>query len=202
MALIKCAECGKEFSDRASACPNCGCPTEAVLEAIQKEESLDSAPVNFEFESSNGFKVCISNKNVSIYKKSVLKKNGKLKQLSWSDFSDPTVFLPGSINLKIGAQTFGYKLHFTKEDSEKIEELKSLSKRNAYDIMKDVSAPKKSSKVVCPKCKSPNIEIVSDKRKTTVNLNPLKPFTIVNHKTTQENWLCRDCGYRWTKKTK
>lgn len=26
MALIKCPECGKEISDRAGACPNCGCP--------------------------------------------------------------------------------------------------------------------------------------------------------------------------------
>lgn len=26
MALIKCTECGKEFSDKAPACPNCGCP--------------------------------------------------------------------------------------------------------------------------------------------------------------------------------
>ena len=28
MALIKCTECGHEVSDRASACPNCGCPIE------------------------------------------------------------------------------------------------------------------------------------------------------------------------------
>lgn len=26
MSLIKCPECSKEISDRASACPNCGCP--------------------------------------------------------------------------------------------------------------------------------------------------------------------------------
>lgn len=26
MALIKCRECGKEISDQATACPNCGCP--------------------------------------------------------------------------------------------------------------------------------------------------------------------------------
>lgn len=26
MALIKCAECGKEFSDKANACPNCSYP--------------------------------------------------------------------------------------------------------------------------------------------------------------------------------
>jgi len=31
MALIKCQECGKEFSDKASACPNCACPVEINL---------------------------------------------------------------------------------------------------------------------------------------------------------------------------
>ena len=28
MALINCSECGKEYSDKAPACPNCGCPTQ------------------------------------------------------------------------------------------------------------------------------------------------------------------------------
>jgi DNA-directed RNA polymerase subunit RPC12/RpoP len=28
MAMITCSECGKEFSDKAPSCPNCGCPTE------------------------------------------------------------------------------------------------------------------------------------------------------------------------------
>lgn len=27
MSLVNCDECGKEISDRASACPACGCPT-------------------------------------------------------------------------------------------------------------------------------------------------------------------------------
>lgn len=26
MALIKCEECGKDVSDKAKSCPNCGCP--------------------------------------------------------------------------------------------------------------------------------------------------------------------------------
>ena len=30
MSLIKCSECGKEFSDKAPACPNCGCPVGAM----------------------------------------------------------------------------------------------------------------------------------------------------------------------------
>lgn len=36
MALIKCTECGKEFSDKALSCPNCGCPTEHILLEIKK----------------------------------------------------------------------------------------------------------------------------------------------------------------------
>ena len=28
MALIRCPECGKEISDSAQVCPNCGCKTE------------------------------------------------------------------------------------------------------------------------------------------------------------------------------
>lgn len=31
MALIMCPECGKEFSSLAKCCPNCACPTEAIL---------------------------------------------------------------------------------------------------------------------------------------------------------------------------
>lgn len=31
MALIKCTECGKEFSDKAAACPNCGCPIQEIV---------------------------------------------------------------------------------------------------------------------------------------------------------------------------
>jgi len=38
MALIICEECGKEFSDKASACPNCGCPIDSMQEQEIKEE--------------------------------------------------------------------------------------------------------------------------------------------------------------------
>lgn len=36
MALIKCEECGKEISDRAVACPNCGCPVEHKKQIVKK----------------------------------------------------------------------------------------------------------------------------------------------------------------------
>lgn len=31
MALINCSECGHQVSDKATTCPNCGCPIEAQL---------------------------------------------------------------------------------------------------------------------------------------------------------------------------
>lgn len=36
MALIKCIECGKEFSNMAKSCPNCGCPIEEIINNIGK----------------------------------------------------------------------------------------------------------------------------------------------------------------------
>lgn len=42
MALIKCPECGKEISDKANTCPNCGCPIEAVSIDLSKTPSTPS----------------------------------------------------------------------------------------------------------------------------------------------------------------
>lgn len=39
MALIKCPECGKEISDKADACPYCGCPS---IETVEAEKIKDS----------------------------------------------------------------------------------------------------------------------------------------------------------------
>ncbi len=44
MSLIKCSECGKDFSDKAISCPNCGCPTETNIttQSVKKDNSTDS----------------------------------------------------------------------------------------------------------------------------------------------------------------
>lgn len=38
MALIKCSECGKDVSDKAAACPNCGAPVVSPAPVIEPEE--------------------------------------------------------------------------------------------------------------------------------------------------------------------
>lgn len=43
MALIRCPECGKEFSDKAQACPNCGCPKNEINKE-PKELSPEDQP--------------------------------------------------------------------------------------------------------------------------------------------------------------
>ena len=39
MALIKCPDCGKMFSEYAERCPDCGCPTEDVKAANKEDDS-------------------------------------------------------------------------------------------------------------------------------------------------------------------
>lgn len=44
MALINCVECGKEISDQARACPNCGNPSEeqAKMQRVQDTNQQSS----------------------------------------------------------------------------------------------------------------------------------------------------------------
>lgn len=43
MALIQCRECGKEVSDQAKMCPNCGCPVKMEETSIMIKASLRSS---------------------------------------------------------------------------------------------------------------------------------------------------------------
>ena len=52
MALISCVECGKEFSDKAKACPNCGCPIEYIIETLGKQKVKQEVPVHSEAGSA------------------------------------------------------------------------------------------------------------------------------------------------------
>ena len=46
MAMIKCPECGKEISDKADKCPNCGCP-------IKQDNVFQPAQVNEQTNNNN-----------------------------------------------------------------------------------------------------------------------------------------------------
>lgn len=62
MALIKCVECGKEFSDKAQACPNCACPVEQSLNNSENNEVLNTnthSDITVENSGNNGKKSII-----------------------------------------------------------------------------------------------------------------------------------------------
>lgn len=42
MALITCPECGNNVSDKANACPKCGCPIESIISRLQVQEHDES----------------------------------------------------------------------------------------------------------------------------------------------------------------
>ncbi len=46
MALISCAECGREVSDKASACPNCGAPLQSTAGQAATLRGADGQAVN------------------------------------------------------------------------------------------------------------------------------------------------------------
>lgn len=61
MALIICTECGKEFSDKADACPNCGCPTQEI--SSSEEIDNDSEEIQSDTVASKAWSISEQQKN-------------------------------------------------------------------------------------------------------------------------------------------
>ena len=66
MTLIKCPECGKEFSDKAQACPNCGCPTSEVKNQEMKQEEIKEEP-EFELQLENDYSIKIVSDTMKLF---------------------------------------------------------------------------------------------------------------------------------------
>lgn len=52
-------------------------------------------------------------------------------------------------------------------------------------------------KIKCPGllCGSTDVSLVGEKMRTSINLNPLHPFTLVNHKAAKkQKFHCNKCG--------
>lgn len=84
----------------------------------------------------------------------------------------------------------------------------NIKKHNIEELKKIVLEPE--FKLECPNCHSHNLEILSTdknyktKYKTTININPLKIFTLTNTKEIKKEtskkhneYFCKDCGNRW-----
>lgn len=179
MALIKCPECGRNISDKASCCPGCGCPA-SEFQKIEgaKETSKGSVSLDDLYESARG------NKDLMI---------DKLQRVSGCDFETSSYLINKYLNDKSTEKNA--KTVPTKEFS-------GIYKRTMLGEMLQIH---------CPKCGSENcshyyeqkIKPGKTKASYSVNLNPLKPFTLINKKekvvkkdkvVSEHKYVCNVCG--------
>lgn len=59
MALIKCIECGKDISDKAGSCPNCGCPVE-IMNNINNTDNNEQKNTKVNTDSNKKKKVILA----------------------------------------------------------------------------------------------------------------------------------------------
>ena len=116
MALIKCTECGKEFSDRAVACPNCGCPTDIILEDIEKEKSIqqkkivasyDIGDYKFEIDSKMDYRIrlisdfCQKRDQIKVLAEKMYDEFGNIDNVIEQMPQSFSIILEGAINAAI-----------------------------------------------------------------------------------------------------
>lgn len=182
MSLIKCPECGKEISDKATSCPNCGFPIEDFLN-------------NFD-----DTKICRSCKKpyTKIEREHIATGiNGMwiFHEIAYCD------------NCKEKVDLDNLKSRKAYEQKEKI------SEANAKNISATVRAVSNVRNTIrCPYCGGVNCQAFVEnkiikpekvKSRTTLNLNPLRPFTVFNHKQKVvrnavvkdvSKFICNNCG--------
>ena len=207
MSLITCPECGKQVSDMAQSCINCGYPLiQELKKKIEYEEQKRSdgerekVELPFSLNLPKGYRIEKDGKKFFVYKNGEVNYVGDLPKLVIKNIKRPT-------GTRMGSVTFTYVLHtlkFSVESEEQIEKLEFLSKlftqetENSNQKKEEFTGiykvyPNGSKKeIYCPRCGSIDCSYfteqkvthvpVKTKAKYSLNLNPLKPFTIVNKK--------------------
>lgn len=213
MSLIKCPECGKEISDKASVCPNCGCPASEWKKDVIEEK------IEFSEEKSEEERTCLNRakeENLPLVLKDIASKyprNQKVRMIKelrermGIPLSDAKEIINGYLD---SIQPPEEKNEIKEENNSNFPsgEMKSYTFNGVYRYTLFGG----KQEVRCPRCGSENCshhqeqKIIPGKTKTSysANLNPLKPFTLVNKKekvkkkeqiVTESKFICNSCGY-------
>lgn len=174
MALIKCPECGRNISDKANACPSCGCPKDYFSSAAHKEPQIDQQQEFFScYKCGRNLPVGIDECPFCYYKYKIkhIESNKKINESVKDEQNLITNYL------------FKKKKH--KKGTIYCPACNSI---NVEFIGSDVVG----------------MHDPVTKTTTKINLNPLKPFTLFDHEDkvvkrgcsgfTVNSWHCRDCG--------
>lgn len=194
MALIQCPECGREISDKAICCPNCGCP-------IEKFKTADS---NFEKEQIDYTKIAAQAE----------KKTVESRMTRGNHVAGVIATILGILSLLGGVLGGGGFVLILGGLFFLIIGLGTLSSQNRdkkrVQYLQNISNGKKEI-LICPYCKGVNIKFDAvqsgvhtsgQTARVADNINPLHPFTHTNIRTsgTHSNisyktlYTCQDCG--------
>lgn len=209
MALINCPECGKQVSDRAASCIHCGFPLdEYVLEQAKKLETQDAVVEVIEENKNISMRddVCPRcgndiNKTWMICMKCGWRKRDEDILGEGTKQSQPIVYKPVDKPAVVEKEVVVQEEAQIQVPQKEVPVFDGIYKYTMFGKIR----------VYCPRCKSSNCShykeqhIKPGKTKTTysVNLNPLKPFTVLNKKekvvkkdsvVTENKIICNDCG--------
>lgn len=180
MSLITCIECGKQFSDKAVACPNCGCPTEEVLKAgtNNNEELLDEIYSLHPDSKAYAIKEYMNRTGLSMKEaKKIIDEFYLSKQPAPTKFSN-----------KYTNQFHNEKLAAAQEKA-----------------LKDAEDAKITFR--CPKCNGINIQVMDGKKKLSITkglvggliggpIGAVAGGAVLGKKGKYE-CICMNCGYKW-----
>lgn len=175
MALIKCPECGKEISDKASACPNCGCPSSEWSEIIDNKEPERCRYCGCKSIGKDGYCEVCGRKHVLPYRISIPTPQQEIIKMEESPYKK-------------------------EEPPYKFE---GIYRHTLFGGLQEVRCPICHSED-CSHYKEEKIRPGKTKTTYSLNLNPLKPFTVVNKKEkvkrkekviTESKFICNKCGH-------
>lgn len=261
MSLIKCPECGKEISDKASVCIGCGFPIKEHFAKNEEERANAENEKEIEEEREReikekywcrscyrqnevGEEYCAycgnrlvlhySDNAVEETQKTLLDKiyiseEGKrvkiikaLQKEKGCDLSTAKEIVDNYWNERFPTKELHYTKHQPIQTTEREESQEVVKKEfsGIYKYVPDGWLKTKKIEVYCPRCGSENCShhqeqtqyqtVTPAKTKTryTANLNPLKPFTLVNKKEkvvkkekvntkvkTEQKIICNSCGF-------
>jgi len=116
MALIKCSNCGHDVSDKAKACPHCGCPIQAQTSENIDEEVIEKENVNNETSNNDVMGVFVpDNSDNSDYETIDVEDDEPERGGAWKWLLVPLVLLLGACGY------FAYTKYFAKSATEPAE---------------------------------------------------------------------------------
>ncbi|MCU6748010.1 zinc ribbon domain-containing protein [Faecalicatena acetigenes] len=202
MALINCPECGKEISEKAHICPNCGCPSsEWKSKNLNKELEEFFYDENGERLVSEEIEEIILNVLCKYNEDEKIKMIQELQEKTGYDLAETTEIVDRYISNQNKRIYNDFNADFVELEVEK----KPFCGIYRYGMFG------KKTEIYCPRCGSANCsyyqeqKFIPGKTKTryTANLNPLKPLTLVNKKekivkkdkiVEELKIMCNDCG--------